>query len=40
MMYINDPAKADAAIEEFYSAFMISEQKPAHCPMVYDVIGE
>lgn len=39
-MYINDLGKADAAIEEFLAAFTISDEKPQHSPMVYDVIGE
>lgn len=39
-MYINDLTKAEAAIETFYGAFTLSDTAPAHCPMVYDIIGD
>lgn len=37
-MYINDASKKESALEMFYSAFEISENKPEYRPIVYDVI--
>lgn len=38
IMYINDESKVDSALEMFYQAFELSDEKPAHRPMVYDVV--
>lgn len=37
-MYINDASRKESALEMFYSAFEISDEKPAYRPIVYDVV--